>query len=208
MPGTCVCVCVCVCVCLSECKREHMLVYDILWNLNLSMKCHYFFLWFCFHFLKWSVIALQYCFSFYSTTWISSMSVYPLLVSSFVLFCFVFSFNLKYFAISFAYCAFKFNFFQEAFLDRIHNPLFFALCGPLLVCSPHHAACYLFICLSLLTLKVLEGKVTALLICVPCPNPYRYSKSILWLEMNYTNGKWIFSILPYEGKVGLISWRF
>ena len=94
-------------------------------------------------------------------------------------FFFFFSFNLKYFAISFAYCAFKFNFFQEAFLDRIHNPLFFALCGPLLVCSPHHAACYLFICLSLLTLKVLEGKVTALLICVPCPNPYRYSKSIL-----------------------------
>ena len=86
--------------------------------------------------------------------------------------------------------------------------LSFALCGPLLVCSPHHAACYLFICLSLLTLKVLEGKVTALLICVPCPNPYRYSMSILWLEMNYTNGKWIFSILPYEGKVGLISWRF
>ena len=184
---------ICVCVCAGArvfewvwestclCMRYSEI---LIWVLS---KCHYFFLRFCFHFLKWSIIALQYCFSFYSTTWISSTYAYPLLVSSFVLFCF--SFSLKYFAISFAYCAFKFSFFQEAFLDPIHNPLFFALCIPLLVCSPHHAACYLFICLSLLTLKVLEGKVTALLISVsPVPIPI----GIAWAFFDL---KWIIQMV-------------
>ena len=81
--------------------------------------------------------------------------------------------------------AFKFNFFQEAFLDPTYNPFFFALCVPLLVCLPYHAECYLFICLSLLTLKVLQGKVTALLISL---SPVPISIGIAWTLFDL---KWI-----------------
>ena len=82
-----ICVCVCArarvfewvwestCLCM---RYSEILTW--VWNV-ITFSCV-----FCFHFLKWSIIALQYSFSFYSTRWISSTYVYPLLVSSLVFF--------------------------------------------------------------------------------------------------------------------------
>ena len=71
---------------VSECEREraHACVWDTLksyfkYEMSLLLSCV-----FCLSFLKWSRIALQYCFSFYSATWISSRYVDPLLFPVFL----------------------------------------------------------------------------------------------------------------------------
>lgn len=104
-----------------------------------------------------------------------------------------FFFCLKYFAASSAwhllwalYIQLSHNLFHEAVIDSTHIPLLYALGIPLLVCLPYHTECYLFICLSLLILKLLEGRVTALLISLsPVWFPTGIAEiSLIWIQLN------------------------